>query len=172
MQIGNSMVIALSFSASVLHSDGDSEIIEQCSADEPFCYLYGDESLPPGVLAQLDGLEQGQSFDFQIDPDQGYGNFSQEAIVMLPKSVFAVNGTIDEELLIEGRMLPMYNEEQHLVYGRVLEIQEAQVLMDFNHPLVDQTLRFEGKIERVRPATAQELEHGHAHGADGHASHD
>jgi FKBP-type peptidyl-prolyl cis-trans isomerase SlyD len=32
-------------------------------------------------------------------------------------------------------------------------------------------LHFKGNILNVRPATPEELSHGHAHGADGHHGH-
>ena len=59
------------------------------------------------------------------------------------------------------------NEGNHL-RGLVLEIKEDLVKMDFNHPLAEMDLHFEGVVLEVRPASAEELEHGHAHGVHGH----
>ena len=47
-------------------------------------------------------------------------------------------------------------------------IKDELVKMDFNHPLAGIDLHFEGTIVEVRPATEEELEHGHAHGVHGH----
>ena len=53
----------------------------------------------------------------------------------------------------------------------VLSFNENEVEVDGNHPLAGITLHFDVEILEVREATAEELEHGHAHGADGHHHH-
>ena len=50
----------------------------------------------------------------------------------------------------------------------VTEITAESVVIDGNHPLAGQTLLFKGTVEGVRPATAEELAHGHVHGEHGH----
>ncbi len=40
--------------------------------------------------------------------------------------------------------------------------------MDFNHQFAGKTLKFKGEVLEVRPATKDELDHGHAHGPGGH----
>jgi len=46
------------------------------------------------------------------------------------------------------------------------------VTVDGNHPLAGQTLNFDIQIAEVRAATAEELAHGHVHGAGGHHHHE
>jgi FKBP-type peptidyl-prolyl cis-trans isomerase SlyD len=64
--------------------------------------------------------------------------------------------------------LPMADNEGHHMQAKVVEVGEEMVTMDFNHPLAGMVMHFEGKIESVRPATAEELSHGHVHGDGGH----
>ena len=42
------------------------------------------------------------------------------------------------------------------------------VTVDGNHPLAGQALSFEVEVTSVRSASAEELAHGHVHGAGGH----
>jgi FKBP-type peptidyl-prolyl cis-trans isomerase SlyD len=51
---------------------------------------------------------------------------------------------------------------------RVADVDEDGVTVDANHPLAGQTLHFTVEVLDVRAATAEELAHGHVHGAGGH----
>jgi len=50
----------------------------------------------------------------------------------------------------------------------VTAITDETVIVDGNHPLADQTLKFDVEVVEVRDATEEELAHGHAHGEGGH----
>jgi FKBP-type peptidyl-prolyl cis-trans isomerase SlyD len=47
-------------------------------------------------------------------------------------------------------------------------VEGDEVILDGNHPLAGETLHFSVEVIEVRQATAEELQHGHAHGAGGH----
>jgi FKBP-type peptidyl-prolyl cis-trans isomerase SlyD len=50
----------------------------------------------------------------------------------------------------------------------VTEITDDTVVVDGNHPLADRILDFHCTVLDVRPATSEELTHGHVHGEGGH----
>ena len=47
----------------------------------------------------------------------------------------------------------------------------GKAVLDGNHELAGQRLRFDAKVVDVRPATADEIAHGHLHGPHGHHHH-
>ena len=51
---------------------------------------------------------------------------------------------------------------------QVLVEEGDQVLLDGNHPLAGQELTFTLNVIDVKAASAEEIAHGHAHGAHGH----
>ena len=61
--------------------------------------------------------------------------------------------------------------ESHFFHLEVSNSGEDSVIVDLNHPMAGQELHFKGNILNVRPATEEELSHGHAHGPDGHHHH-
>jgi FKBP-type peptidyl-prolyl cis-trans isomerase SlyD len=50
----------------------------------------------------------------------------------------------------------------------VTDIADGKVVVDGNHPLAGQRLRFDCRVLDVRQATPDELEHGHVHGPGAH----
>jgi FKBP-type peptidyl-prolyl cis-trans isomerase SlyD len=70
-----------------------------------------------------------------------------------------------------GTVLPLQDNNGNHFQGQVVSVVEDAVLVDLNHPMAGQDLHFKGNILNVRPATPEELSHGHAHGPDGHHDH-
>ena len=59
-----------------------------------------------------------------------------------------------------GATVPMMTNDGRVVPGRVLEINDEKVKMDFNHELAGKTLHFTGEVLAVREATDKELAEG------------
>jgi FKBP-type peptidyl-prolyl cis-trans isomerase SlyD len=76
---------------------------------------------------------------------------------------------LPEDLTI-GQMFSVSTDDSgqptHLV--TVVEFNDDKVKLDANHPLAGQDLSFDVSVTEVRDATAEEVEHGHAHGVGGH----
>jgi len=47
-------------------------------------------------------------------------------------------------------------------------VTDDTIVVDGNHPLAGQTLKFTCTITEVRPASEEEISHGHVHGEHGH----
>ena len=57
--------------------------------------------------------------------------------------------------------------DEMLLYT-VTEITDDTIVVDGNHPLAGQTLNFTCTVTEVRPASTEEISHGHVHGEHGH----
>jgi len=107
-----------------------------------------------------------------IEAANGYGVRNDQDIAAIPTESFKdEEGNIDTEMIKPGNVLPMVDQNGNRFQGIVLEVTEEQVIMDFNHPLAGKDLHFSGSVANIREATAEEIEHGHVHGPDGHHHH-
>jgi len=167
MQAAPNSVVTITYDLSVTDDNQQKVLVEQAEADEPMVFLFGHSGLPEEFERQLDGKAEGDAFAFSLTPEQAYGDYDQQAVVEIPKEVFAIEGQLDEQMLEVGNYLPMADNEGNHMQAKVVAVGDTQVTMDFNHPLAGMVMHFDGKIQSVRPATADELTHGHAHGEGG-----
>ena len=166
--ISENKVVSLTYELKILNEDGEQTLVETADTENPMVFLYGVSGLPEKFEENLEGKQEGESFSFSLEADEGYGEYDDNAIVPIPKNVFEIDGKIDEEMLQEGNYIPMADNEGNHMQGRVTKIQDEEVVMDFNHPLAGMKMFFDGKVISVREATPEELAHGHVHGEGGH----
>ncbi len=166
MTIENNHVVAVNYSLHTIEANGEKVFVEQSNAEEPLTYLAGAGMMIPKFEAELAGLQVGDKKSFVITPEEGYGQRVEEAVAQLPLEMFKESG-----LPPVGAILPLTDDTGNQFRASVVEITEEAVIADLNPPMAGKTLEFEVEILNVRPATEEELSHGHAHGVDGTESH-
>lgn len=155
MKVENNKVVAVSYALEV-----EGKIADQSAPGNPLEYIHGTGMLLPKFEGALEGKEPGEGFDFVLSPEDGYGTYDPKYLVDLPKTAFAIDGQVREDLLVVGRTIPMLNQAGQVVQGTVSKVTDSTVTMDFNHPMAGKTLHFTGKVESVRGATDKELTEG------------
>jgi len=155
MKVQKNKVVALSYCLQV-----EGKIADKAGAEAPLEYIHGTGMLLPKFEANVEGKEPGETFEFVLTPEEGYGVYNDAYKMDLPKSTFEIDGKLREDLLRVGNVLPLLNSEGQVIQGTVAAIGETTVTMDFNHPMAGKTLNFSGKVEAVRDATEKELLEG------------
>ncbi len=166
MKVGNNKVVTMTYT--LQRNDEQGEIIQKVDESKPFIQMFGVGALLPAFESNLNGLEEGDDFGFGLSAEEGYGNLSDEAIIKLEKKIFEIDGVVDTEMVAIGKTITMQDNNGNPLDGKVLAVEEDNVIMDFNHPLAGESLYFSGSILNVREALEEELSHGHVHGAGGH----
>lgn len=160
MQIEKNKVASLTYTLRFDNAEGD--IIEEIDNMDPRV-LIGHENLFEQFESKLMGLKAGDEFEFILSSEEAYGEYDEERVIDLPKENFMVDGAFDEEMVYEGAIIPMEDEENDIqAEAIVLEIDDENVKLDFNHPLAGETLHFKGNILEVRDATEEEINFGDA----------
>ena len=159
MFIEKNKVVSLTYQLRFDNEDGD--IIEEIDAIDPEIVLIGHENLFEKFEEKIQKLKAGDTFEFILNPEESYGEYDDEKLVDLPKENFMIDGVFDEEMVFEGAIIPMEDEENDIhAEAIVLEIDNENVKLDFNHPLAGETLHFKGNILMVRDATEDEINYG------------
>ena len=89
---------------------------------------------------------------------EAYGDYDEEGLHVIDRSLFP------EDLELEiGMLLHLKDDNSEELEAFVHAIDQEEITLDTNHPLAGETLTFKVEIVDIRPATAVEIEHGHAH---------
>lgn len=158
MQIKENSVVNIHYT---LTNDAG-EVLDSSSGKEPLMYMHGHNNLIPGLEDQLAGKKAGDQFNADVEAEDAYGLHHEEAIQQIPLSALANIPNLEIGMQLQA------STDQGPVAVRVAEINDDHVVLDGNHPLAGERLHFAVEVVSVRDATPSELEHGHAHGGDGH----
>jgi FKBP-type peptidyl-prolyl cis-trans isomerase SlyD len=136
----------------ILRADGpEGEIIEETRTEEPLEFVIGDGEMLQKFEEALVGLEKGADFTIAIAAEDAYGEEQENLYGEFPKSEFINDeGVMDDELFEEGEIIPMETPEGDVIEGMVVEVKQDSIILDFNHPLADTDLYFEGKVVDVQ----------------------
>lgn len=138
------------------------KVLDTSNGKAPLEYLHGSNNIIPGLETALEGKSQGDQINVTIQPENAYGPHDAKLVQVVPRKAFQGAPTISPGMQFQG------NTPQGARIITVTQVQGDDITIDANHPLAGQMLTFDVKIVGVRDATAEELSHGHAHGAGGH----
>lgn len=154
LTVDDGMVVSVRYEMRL--EDGESLSDE---GPETVTYLHGEGELLSGLEEALYGMHAGDEAEIILSPEQAYGEYDDEAFELVSLDEFP-----DDVELEVGMTLELHDEEDDEVYeATIAEISDEGVLLDFNHPLAGETLHIDVKVLDIRPATAEEMDHGHVH---------
>ena len=145
----------------------DGEVLDASTPDDPMAYLHGAENIVPGLENALTGKGVGFKGKVVVSAEDGYGERDEDDEPdVIPRKAFPPDMEIEPGMtfMAEGP-----NDEHAPIW--VIGVEGDKVIVDSQHPLAGKTLHFEVEILAIRPATKDELAHGHPHGPDGHGHH-
>jgi FKBP-type peptidyl-prolyl cis-trans isomerase SlyD len=155
--IAKNSVVSLSYE--LFGDDGD--LIERTQS--PVSYLHGGyDGIFPLVEQALDGKDVGYECRVKLAPDDAFGEYDADLVRMESREMFPSN--VNVGMQFEG-------SEDDSAEGRiytVTDVTDEKVVVDGNHPLAGRSLVFACTVTAVRPASKEELTHGHVHGPGGH----
>jgi FKBP-type peptidyl-prolyl cis-trans isomerase SlyD len=110
-------------------------------------------------------MNVGDKRKIEVKAQDAYGDINQELIINVKRTQFPP----DAQLQVGDQF--QVNEDPHSPVFTIINLTEEEVTVDGNHPMAGKDLYFDVEITTVRPATAEEVAHGHAHGAHGTSGH-
>ena len=168
MQVVKNTVVTLDYSV----ADPDGVLVD--AGQEPLVYLHGGyDDIFPLIEEAVHGKKIGESVVVKMQPDDAFGEYDAELIQIESRQQFPAELQVGMQFEgvpdSEGGAGDKFDDEDILIY-RVTEIADDKVVLDGNHPLAGMALVFTCTVTALRPASAEEITHGHIH--DGDCEHD
>lgn len=158
MKAASGMVVTMHYT--LTNDSGD--VLDSSRDSDPMTYLHGHGNIIPGLEKALEGAETGHKSNVTVTAVEAYGEKNDELVFEATRDQFPADMplALGERVYAEGPSGP--------ISFTIVELTDSGAVLDGNHPLAGQTLHFDVEIVTVRPATEEEMSHGHVHGAGGH----
>ncbi|MCI5167980.1 MAG: peptidylprolyl isomerase [Candidatus Electrothrix sp. GM3_4] len=130
MNIAEGKTVTINYTLSLKNGD----VIETTKDDEPVTYTQGSGEIIDGLEQAVIGLEKGTKKDIILPVDQAFGAHTPEALIEIPKNDLPPDSLVPETILHAN------GPKGQTINGKILEVKESTVLVDFNHPLAGQEL--------------------------------
>jgi FKBP-type peptidyl-prolyl cis-trans isomerase SlpA len=139
-RIGQNTEVTLHFALHLENGDTVDSTFEKA----PATFKVGDGNLLPGFEAALFGFKAGDRRTVQVLPENAFGQPNPQNVQIMPRSQF-------QDMELSEGLLVIFNDAANTeLPGVVKAFDDAQVTIDFNHPLAGKTLNFEVEIIEVR----------------------
>lgn len=157
MKIAMNTVVSITYEL----SDSDGNILE--STTEPVTYLHGGyDNIFPRVEEELHGKQVGDTLELTLEPVDAFGDYDEELVQIEPASAFPAK-ELEVGMQFEGE-----DPTGDVVLYTITDIADGKVVVDGNHPWAGERVKFKCTVKSIRPATKEEINHGHVHGEGGH----
>lgn len=156
-EIKQNLYVKVAYRLYTRDKDGKRELVEEAPAQEPFQFVSGLGMTLDDFENQITPLAKDAEFDFELTPEQAYGEYEEERVITVPRSTFEIDGRLDKEYIFEGAVVPLQNADGARFNGLISKIGDTEVTVDLNHPLAGKNLIFVGEVIETREATKDEI---------------
>ncbi len=158
MQIADGTVVSINYTL----TDDENNVIDSSDGGEPLTYIHGANNIIPGLEKALSGKTMGDRLEVAVPPQEAYGLRDDGLSQVISRSRFESSQDIEIGMQFQTPT------EDGVTVVTVTAVDAENITVDANHPLAGITLHFSVEVVAVRAATAEEMDHGHAHGPGGH----
>tara|TARA_R110002049_G_scaffold140930_5_gene302316 strand:+ start:46271 stop:46699 length:429 start_codon:yes stop_codon:yes gene_type:complete len=122
----------------------DGTTFDSSQGRDPLEFVVGSGQIIPGLDVALPGMTEGDKKVVKIPSDQAYGPLNPEMRQSVPRE--GIPADIPLEL---GTQLQMQTPDGQALPVTVVEVDDATVTLDANHPLAGKDLQFDIELVKI-----------------------
>ena len=155
MRIADNCIVTMSYELHEHNARGP--VLEVMDIAYPFIFFYPADNLLTSFQENLRGLAHGDDFSFTLSAQEAYGEHRAELVVDIPIERFVIDDELADSIRDVGQYVSVTDDQGQRQNGKVVKKTATHLTVDLNHAMVDKDLYFQGRILRVRPASADEI---------------
>jgi FKBP-type peptidyl-prolyl cis-trans isomerase SlyD len=126
------------------------EVVDSNKGGAPLEFIAGKGQIIPGLEKEVEKMEVGEEKVVVVPAKEAYGERNEALIEKLPREQFQ---GIE---LQKGMTLYGQTPDGQTIAVKVVDFNDKEVTIDYNHPLAGEDLTFEVKVVSKRDATPEE----------------
>ena len=122
------------------------EVFDSSEGRDPLQVTMGQGQLIAGFENALMGMSISEQKTFTLPPEEAYGDRDDAALRNFPRTQMPPDMDIQV-----GQVLALSSPEGQQIPAKVLEINDADIVLDLNHPLAGESLTFAIEVVGINP---------------------
>jgi len=122
------------------------KIFEQTPQDKPLEFTIGNHEVIKGLEMAVQGMFLGEVKNVEINASAGFGIKKSEHVQAMPRNMVPKDFKIEK-----GKRIAVQKEGGISFQATVLDFDNEQITLDFNHPLAGEDLIFQIKLIAILP---------------------
>jgi peptidylprolyl isomerase len=123
----------------------DGVIFDESTPKEPLSFKVGQGQVIDGFDKAVLGLKVGEKTTVTVDPINGYGEYDEDLLIVMPKDEFPEGAVIEA-----GMKFMLRSPEGMGQMATVVSIENADVTLDLNHTMAGKTLIFDIEVAAIK----------------------
>lgn len=155
MQVADNMAVSIHYTL----TNDEGEVIDSSVDSDALVYLHGAGNIISGLEGALHGKKLGEKFKVRIEAEDAYGEFMDDRVQVISRDMFEGVDNVEVGMQFHADV----SSGPGVI--TVIDVNGDDITIDGNHPLAGVPLTFDVEVVEIRPATQEEIHHGHIHGA-------
>lgn len=118
----------------------------------PLLVIYGTDRLVSGMEDGLKNMQKGDSKELQLTSEKAFGSRSRSLVRIMSEKDF-----YRSEIRPEVGLAIHLDTDQGRMMGVVKSVSGGRILVDFNHPLADKSVKYSLKLTEVIEKTSDKI---------------
>jgi FKBP-type peptidyl-prolyl cis-trans isomerase 2 len=103
--------------------------------DKPLVFIVGEGKFFPAIEKELINMKEGETKTVNLEPNDAFGVYKEDLVAEIHKKNISSTAELDI-----GSSIQMKTESDKIIGGRITDIKNDSITVDFNHPFANKNI--------------------------------